>query len=293
MYHYVRNVEETDYRGIKALSVVDFITQIDWLQEHHPIVDYPTFISQLQGPEKYDSTLLTFDDGLIDHYQTAFPILEQRGLSGVFFLCENPLNGKWLNVHKIHFLLARLGAETFTREVQQLVMDEVPAFKSQELYRLDTGADAHIKKMLNFELPYDVATKLLNTLFNKHIPHPPELYMTPAMLLEMSQGGMTLGIHTKTHPVLSRLHFEEQQEEILAGLRHVQKLTSQDSIPFSYPYGSPGSFNKDTLQILEATPEINAAFAVNPEKIMQKHSHFALPRYDTKDLPPFVTNFQE
>jgi len=39
------------------------------------------------------ATLLTFDDGYLDNYQTAFPILKNHGAEGVFFLVTNFASG--------------------------------------------------------------------------------------------------------------------------------------------------------------------------------------------------------
>lgn len=52
--------------------------------------------------------LITFDDGTVDHFTTAAPILEQNGLIGVFFV-NTDLIGKdgYLNLTQCHELVAR------------------------------------------------------------------------------------------------------------------------------------------------------------------------------------------
>ena len=72
------------------------------------------------------TALLTFDDGFIDHYEYVFPVLRSRGLGGIFFLVGSTLGDRPMlaNVHKTHFLLSRLGAERFAREVGAALSDE-------------------------------------------------------------------------------------------------------------------------------------------------------------------------
>ena len=53
-----------------------------------------------------NSVLLTFDDGLKDHFQFVFPELKKHGISGVFFPPSLPIEENIvLDVHKIHFIL--------------------------------------------------------------------------------------------------------------------------------------------------------------------------------------------
>ena len=94
MYHYVRDTKNTRYPEIKALSVTNFVNQLDWLQNHFEIVNYDQFESNLRDRKKTTQpcVLLTFDDGFIDHFQTVFPLLMKMGLSGVFFISKSTID---------------------------------------------------------------------------------------------------------------------------------------------------------------------------------------------------------
>src|SRR3990167_5311279 len=85
MYHYIRDADDSPFRGIYALSTMDFQRQLDWFTERYRIIHYDEFVAAVQGKHSFNepAALLTFDDGLLDHYITVFPILRDRGLSGV------------------------------------------------------------------------------------------------------------------------------------------------------------------------------------------------------------------
>ena len=300
MYHYVRNVEATPFTGIKALSVADFERQLDWLQAQRTVIDYATFEALLDGQARVEgpTALLTFDDGFVDHYEAVFPVLKQRGLSGVFFLAGMPMDVPpgLLNVHRTHFLLARLGMSAMMREVAKELADGAAdgTLPSRDgVYRYDERHDRSLKQLLNYELPFDVADVVLGRLFERHLGSPSAfasgLYLSKAMVDEMVRAGMTFGWHTQTHRVLSRLDRQAQARELAGGLTLVRDLTGQPRVPFCYPYGHAHTYNQDTLELLQelgyasAFTVVRRAVRFNAPGL----SRYELPRYDCKDLPPF------
>lgn len=300
MYHYVRDTKKTDFPEIKALSIADFEHQLDWLQTHFNVLSYPQFETALREKSVFDkpTALLTFDDGFVDHADTVAPLLASRGLSGVFFLVESTLDQKplLLNVHKTHFLLARLGADAF----EDVVRSELRSFdaspsvvsKRENLYRYDAGKDADIKRLLNYELPFSVADAVLDTIFRRHLGDPVDfartLYLSHNQIRSMIALGMTFGGHTKTHRVLSRLDTNDQRSELLNGIKTIRKLTSQVSVPFCYPYGHPQTYTEETMKILKESG-YSSAFATTRSGVdFLAADAYRIPRYDTKDLPPFT-----
>jgi len=300
MYHYVRDAERTDFPAIRALRVAEFEAQLDWLQDGFEIATYSIFLAWLKGEyeAKKPLAILTFDDGLSDHYEQVFPILHARGISGLFFLCGKALDGQLLNVHAIHFLLAKLGGERFSGVLTDaLIARGVPLPQESNIgegivYRYDSGVDARLKRVLNYELSYAVADEVLSALFRKHIGDPQTfsagLYLTEAMIGEMAAGGMTFGYHTKSHRIVSRLSPQVQQEELGEGVSRIRGLTGQETVPFSFPYGHRQTYNDDTIAILRQIG-YSVAFSTFRGPIEAKTSAlYELPRYDTKDLPPFT-----
>jgi peptidoglycan/xylan/chitin deacetylase (PgdA/CDA1 family) len=305
-YHYVRNVERTRFPGIRGLSVDAFAAQVDWLRERYEIVDGPTFEravltgSALSRP----AALLTFDDGLIDHYEHVFPVLAARGLGGIFFVSGATLRGtpQLLNVHKAHFLLSHLGAERFSAEAAEALAaagfddrgapSAAPGVRTG-VYRYDEAPDVHIKRVLNYEAPYPVVDRVLGELFARHLGDAAafarELYLSPAHVREMGDGGMTFGFHTETHKVLSRLDRTAQRDELAGGVALVSQLTGQERVPFCYPYGFPHTYNADTLDVLEDCGYSMAFNTARREAMPRIDPRFELPRFDTRDVPQSLT----
>lgn len=301
MYHYVRDAASSAFPNLKSLSVSAFEAQLDFLQERYRLIDYPTFDALLQGTDRSDepTALLTFDDGFVDHHEIVWPILARRGLSGVFFVAGLPLGDppRLMNVHKTHFVLARLGAEAFTQavleELARLAHEGALDLSSREgLYRYDQMDDRRVKQLLNYELPFTVADEALDRLFQRHLGDPSafaaHLYINERMIRQMARAGMAFGWHTETHRVLSRLSIAEQRRELARGVAYLSALTGRGRVPFCYPYGHAHTYTPETLDIL-ADCGYASAFTVVRKTVPHGAAdrRYELPRFDCKDLPPF------
>lgn len=304
MYHYVRDVEKTPFPALRALSTADFVAQLGMFAECRPPIEYQTFERYLRGrrPVERPCSLLTFDDGFVDHYETVFPLLRRHSWTAVFFVAGEAVRDepRVLNVHKIHFLIAHLGQQTFARAIRErLVRQPVAAGESltrvPEVYRYDGVGDLEIKHLLNYELPHEVADGLLGDLFAEHLGDEAafarKLYLSRAQILEMARAGMIFGFHTERHRVLSRLDRSAQRLELAQGVARVHGWTGQASVPFCYPYGHSHTFDATTLDLLE---EIGYGSAFTTKRRLSDPSldgRYEVPRYDTRDLPPFVPVF--
>jgi peptidoglycan/xylan/chitin deacetylase (PgdA/CDA1 family) len=296
-YHYVRDVARTEFPDIKALSPSAFAAQLDWLQTRFDVIDGPTFERAVRTGRGLDrpTALLTFDDGFVDHYEYVFPVLRSRGLGGIFFLVGSTLGDRPMlaNVHKAHFLLSRLGADGFAREVATALSDEGVSIGAatdgrEGIYRYDEAPDVRIKRILNYEAPYPVADRVLSALFARHIGNSDAfartLYLSERQIREMARGGMTFGFHTESHPVLSRLTRDEQRAELRNGTQAVRELTDQTTVSFCYPYGFPHTYNAETLETLEEFGYSMAFNTVRREAIVGQDPRHELPRFDTRDV---------
>ena len=111
MYHYVREIKNSKYPAIKGLEISNFKKQLDFLQKKFEIVKPVDLIQNKELPN--NSCLLSFDDGFKDHAKFVLPELNKRKLKGCFFppgaaISENEI----LDVHSIHFILAKIKDET-------------------------------------------------------------------------------------------------------------------------------------------------------------------------------------
>jgi peptidoglycan/xylan/chitin deacetylase (PgdA/CDA1 family) len=294
-YHYVRDSSVTTFPRLKALHPAGFERQIAALERDRTIVGYDGFLAALDRERALDgpNVLLTFDDGLIDHYATVFPALAARGHRGIFFIsrASNSPAPRVLNVQKVQLLLAQLG-DGLWEEVEGALAVTGPGLASQaphaSLYRYDSDAIRRVKQLLNYDLPLEIADTLLAKLFRSYIGDEAkiasELYLTPAMIREMARAGMTFGYHTRDHRVLSRLPLDGQRAQLEDGVRWIQALTGQTSVPFCYPHGHAHAYTRDTVRLVLECGYSMAFTAVRGASRPSTDARFEVPRFDTRDV---------
>jgi peptidoglycan/xylan/chitin deacetylase (PgdA/CDA1 family) len=300
MYHYVRDSETTAFPDIRALPPLLFEQQLDWLQSRYEIIglDHLEAAIDREAPLPANAALLTFDDGLVDHYQTVLPVLRARGLQGTFFLSEEACadTPRLLAVHKVHFLLARMGADAFGHAVLAACgASTASRAAAREVLGRDHWDDAGvraIKHLVSHELPFEEADRILDDLFAQHIGDPGDLarclYLNASMVREMSMAGMVFGQHTRSHRLLSRLSADEQDRELRGGVRWIRGLTGQSTVPFCYPWGGPYTYTAGTRRILREAGYSVAFNTVRRRVSVDDDDRYELPRVDTRDLPPYT-----
>jgi peptidoglycan/xylan/chitin deacetylase (PgdA/CDA1 family) len=310
MYHYVRDAAGSAFPSLHALGVQDFERQLDCLEAAGEPLSCDQLVDDLAARRAPDHArvLLTFDDGFVDHGETVFPRLRARGWRGVFFLAGATLGRRprVLNVHKTHFLMARMGADAFAAAVQMKHATKAlrqgaageRLSRTVDVYRYDGAvATADVKHLLNYELPIETADRILDELFAEHIGDETgfarSLYLSTDAIREMAAGGMTFGYHSARHRVLSRLGVDQQRRELAEGVALIRDLTGQARVPFCFPYGHSHTFTADTTALVEAA---GYACAFTTERRLarpDRDDRFRVPRFDTRDLPPFTPDLPD
>ena len=116
MYHYVRDLPNTAFPSIKGMHIREFAKQIAALKARYEMATIESaleFVSGAYEPKK-DLCLLTFDDGLKEHYSEITPLLMDAKVQGLFFVITGCLEQRHVaSVHMNHFLMAALNFEEY------------------------------------------------------------------------------------------------------------------------------------------------------------------------------------
>ena len=302
MYHYVRDLKNTRYPGIKGLDINLFKEQVNYLRKHYHVITMEEVIfsidNQVKIPDK--SVLLTFDDAYADHYENVFPILEKYKLQGSFYAPAKAVTEhKVLDVNKIHFILASIDNEAFlVDDLQELIgtyKKEYQLDDFDEYYRRLAHANrfgskdvVFIKRLLQVELVEELRIKITDILFKKYIEvsenaFSKELYMNEDQLMHMLGSGHHIGNHGYNHYWWNSLNKEEMIEEIELSTKFLKKIgVDMNNWTACYPYGS---FDDQSIQILE---QKGCKLALTTEVAIastNQDTRFVMPRIDTNDLP--------
>ena len=308
MYHYVRDPEWTRYPDIKSLRIDEFKSQLDYLLKNYNVVSLDDCLKARYAGEDLppNAALLTFDDGIVDHFATVFPLLDAHGVQGVFFPPVKAIRDReLLDVHKIHHILGT--GTSITPLVASLcgwvddMKDRYNLSSASAYYarlasegRYDNRDVVFVKRMLQHELPENARAQILEYLFKEYVGISQktianELYMTEDQLRCMMRHGMVLGVHGANHVWMDKLDGNQQKKEIEESLEFLQSIgANMENWVISYPYG------RQDGKIVDAVLELGGALgftATSGIARLGREGVYTLPRIDTNELPPKVVNF--
>lgn len=262
MYHYVRDPgdDAETGSGIPGMSVRAFETQLDALSQKHTFVTWPDVRMALQEhkPLPRSACLLTFDDGVLDHYINVFRILRDRKISGLFFILDRLADDGLVLAHKIHFLLARLGLpglrEAIWEKLNPTQREQLTQAENRYLVKYpSTTLDGRInllKAVLQRDLSIEV-NPLLSDLFEMHVGPEKETarsyYLNLEQIREMSAGGMHFGGHSHNHPWFDWIDAKARTAEIKASAEWLRQF-EEGPWAFAYPYGGLSDDSPDILK---------------------------------------------
>lgn len=255
MYHYVQDGAGPSERDIHGLTPSDFEAQLDKLCDLMSPIDWPTLVAWRAGRTKIPNNvfLLTFDDGLADHFDVVLPILESRGLRGVFFVQTNILiNGTMDSAHEIHLLIRKIGTTGLAGAVQQWLAShrkagerecfDVDPRQARETYPYETPEGAGLKYLLAFVLPYELKNEIIHELFLSRVgdprDHAARWYLQWDQISALEAAGHTIGGHGHDHEPYARLTVSEQARDMVRCASILREGLGAGRRPFSYPYGS-------------------------------------------------------
>lgn len=246
-YHRIGDGSRSEYdRELWSATEEVFDEQVAFLARHCDVIG-PGDIEAALGSRRGRHVLITFDDGYLDNYELAFPVLRRHGVPAVFFVAtgfiDRPSLPWWdaiaCRVRRTH--AARLDLRPWIAEPLVLSDDS----RAQPVKRILTAYKS---------LPEDEARRLLARLAEETAVDVPERvdghWMDWDMLREMSRAGMTIGGHTVNHPVLARLAPGRQAEEIEGCAARIAGEIGRPMEYFAYPVGSRDAFDDATEECL-------------------------------------------
>jgi peptidoglycan/xylan/chitin deacetylase (PgdA/CDA1 family) len=301
VYHYIRDFPNTAFPRLKGMLTEAFRRQFTVLQDRYEMATLETALEFVQGRyrPRRDLCLLTFDDGLKEHYSEVMPLLAEHHVQGIFFPITFCLEeGRVAPVHMNHFLMAASEFESYQKALTERLAELFPNFKPngsvdeavvKGTYRWDTVEVARFKYLINFVLEPTVRDQVMRSLFEERLGAEREfartLYFTWDEAREMQAAGMVLGGHSHHHRPLARLSHVELVSDLSTNRQLLtDQLHAQAIWPFSYPFGEKDSINGTASSQLKQLG-FACAFSTAVGSVASGTDLFTLLRLDCNDAP--------
>ena len=262
-YHRIDNPHRSDFDSFKpniSATPEDFDRQLDYLARWFNVVSLKDVVKWLDGQGDLPpyAALITFDDGYLDNYTSAFPLLRKYNLPALIFLTTGHIGtdapfywdmAAYCFAHTPHDSLTFPDGhvESWSNKEQR---DRVSR-NWIELMKTFPQAEKQIYvESLTIELGISIPPGFFQRLM-----------MNWDQVREMQKDGIEFGAHTVSHPILTRISLEEARGEILGSKSRIEDELGVPALSFAYPNGQASDLNDD-VEKLVAESGLRAAFTL-------------------------------
>jgi len=286
-----------------SVSAANFEEQLQVLKKSGLVIPMSDLIEQIYlKKDLRQAIVLTFDDGYIDNYLCAKPLLEKYEMPATFFVSTQHIGKKkefwWDELEKILMLSPNLPANLsisvrgvcyrYDLNGETILTDEIRV--KHKNWNYHQAAPTHrtriylgIWKLLS-PLSYSAQQEVLEVLKTSvGIEYPPReefCSMSVEQLKELASVDLfTIGGHTVTHPSLANWSKEIQAQEITANKEYLRVLTGNNLNTFAYP---SGSFDNATIEVLKQQGYL-AAFTTHQQSVDKDIDPLTLGRFQVNN----------
>jgi len=303
MYHRIGNPESDVWE--LAVSPENFEQHLKLLKKWGNVVTVRQLVDDLySGRLKKNSIAITFDDGYIDNFTTAKPLLEKYHLPATFFITSGQIESNkefwWDELERI-FLVTPVLPDVFFLTIKEATIEFKLAGEvslTDELlikhrsWRACSTAPPTLRSQLYYKVweqlkPLPVAEQeaCLQTI-RKWAGLPSELrpdyrVMSASELKLLASNDLfTIGAHTVSHPALAHHDRAFQIAELRDNRRYLSELANRQIDLLAYPYGN---YNGYTLEAAAATC-FRAAFTTEEKTCVVGSRIYQLGRLQVKNV---------
>lgn len=226
-----------------------FSNQIAWLSQNTSPISEADLLDCIERRRPFPkrASLVTFDDGYLDNFTQAAPILKRYGVPAIYFVSTGALNRRelfWWD--ELAWILRETGVANAT--LRGSALDLSTGGRQRLLNSLTEyfkRTDASTRKLLIQELR--------QVLKVDSVPHEitESTLMTQEQVRTLIDYGISVGCHTVSHPCLARLCPEAQEKELQQSKTELESWTRRPCVSVSYPFGEAEHFNASTKVIAQ------------------------------------------
>ncbi len=263
-------------RPANALFSDEFEAQVRYLAQRHHFAtgeEVRGFLTR-GDPLPSHSVLITFDDGYENNYSQALPILARHGATAMFFVTTGSIGQDskplWfdrfddvrtrMSVQQVRDVLAAHGADV---EGESSLREWVKALPSTEQNEVLDDLERRATTPERFDAD---ATRL----------------MTWDQVRGLAAAGMTIGSHTASHSILSRLDPPDVHRELRESRATIEREIGAPCWAFTYPNGQPRDFRASDRNAV-ASEGYSCAFTQISGFVRPGVDPYTLPRISIPD----------
>jgi len=219
---------------------------------------------------KNKSIVITFDDGYVDNFDFAMPLLEKYKIPATIFVTTHYVNKN---------------QEPWWDELEKVLPEDPSWDVTKNIFNNYQKKYIELHKKLK---PLSMGEKenIVSQLASKNKKSCREDYRIvnsdELKKLNLSKF-IEIGSHSVTHPQMSMQNIHEQIYEIKESKKYLEDIIQTSITSFSYPFGTPNDIGPLTPELLEKNG-YTVATANSPDFITKNTDPLMLPRHLVRNL---------
>lgn len=223
-----------------------FAEIVAFLMQEFEMIGLDRLLELIDSGERPDRRygMITFDDGYVDNYTVAFPVLRRAGCPAGFFLPTDFVGGvdiPWWD--RIAWRARHLG----DGQLSIPGYDEPVEVRSSDL----AGSIRRVLRVVKDTPATPMSEKVAAIEQQVNCPDitQADIFMTWEQACEMQNHGMWFGSHTRSHRILAPLSEADQRLELAESKRVLEEGLGRSVEALAYPVGGPDSYTQATVRI--------------------------------------------
>lgn len=225
-----------------------FESQINYLKNNYKVISLDKAV-EIINDKKIDANycVITFDDGFKNNFDYALPILKKYSVNATIFVTYNSIENGYFC-----WSLLNNAVDKSTKTVLDLRKFDLGSLSlSSDKEKLDAIRSLHI--MLK-QLPNEKKKEIEDYIVGDEISckeYDREMLNWSEIIEMIDTGLITIGAHTISHPILSKLPYRDAIYEIDGCKKNIESKIGVKVNHFAYPNGSKADFTDETINIIK------------------------------------------
>ncbi|MEY8410221.1 polysaccharide deacetylase family protein [Lachnospiraceae bacterium 62-26] len=245
LYHRVADLEYD--KNLLAVIPSNFYSQMSYLKKNYQIVRFEQNWNEL----KEDAVCITFDDGYMDNFTNALPILEELDIPATIFVSTGNINTP---------------EEFWWDELERILLDERRKYESffrldDDIFSCEWSTESYSDREELYDtlhwLMYDKITvskrkdwiEQLRVWSKAGNAGRRENRAVQMEEININSPLLTIGAHTVNHPSLRSLARQDQYYEISQSIKELESILNYKVSFFSYPFGGKNDYDETTIDL--------------------------------------------
>lgn len=237
-----------DIYQLPYLDIREFKKQMRHVKKCYSVVTMHEVADSLAKKKNFSvpSVIITFDDGFVNNYTLAYPILKELGLPAMIYLTTG-----FIGTMKIPWVDDLMDLLSVTKEKRlyfpELLNDEALDIRTRRQKRHAASRLFQLMLRLDHQRKIQCMNKLAKILRVDDISrdNADRKMLNWQEVIEMSKNNIYFGPHTVTHPTLNKMDLPEAKREIYESKMEIEKRLGNKATHFAIPNGKKEDFSGD------------------------------------------------